>query len=87
MVELVATGRRPSEQAKEFGCHETSILSWIRRAAASVESSASVAPGLHVNERAELLALNPENRQIKLEAWYNPHRRHLSLRQISPINF
>ena len=67
MVELVAAGRRPSELAKEFGCHETSILSWIRRAAASVESSASVAPGLHANERAELMALRRENRQIKLE--------------------
>jgi transposase len=67
MVELVGAGRKPSELTKEFGCHETSILSWVRRAAASVESRASVAPGLHANERAELLALRPENRQIKLE--------------------
>ena len=67
MIELVAAGRRPSELAKEFGCHETSILSWVRRAAASVESSASVVPGLHANERAELMALRQENRQIKLE--------------------
>jgi len=27
MIDLVATGRRPSELAREFGCHETSILS------------------------------------------------------------
>ena len=67
MVELVAAGKKPSELAKEFGCHETSILSWVRRAAASVESSANVAPGLHANERAELIALRRENRQIKLE--------------------
>ena len=67
MVELVGAGRKPRELAKEFGCHETSILSWVRRAAASVESSASVAPGLHANERAELIALRRENRQIKLE--------------------
>ena len=67
MVELVAAGRKPSELAKEFGCHETSILSWVRRAAASVDSSASVAPGLHASERAELIALRRENRQIKLE--------------------
>ena len=67
MVELVAAGRKPSELAKEFGCHETSILSWVRRAAALVESSASVAPSLHANERAELIALRRENRQIKLE--------------------
>ena len=67
MVELVATGRKPSELAKEFGCHETSILSWVRRAAASVESTAGAAPGLHASERAKLMALRRENRQIKLE--------------------
>ena len=67
MVELVGAGRRPSELAKEFGFHETSILSWVRRAAASVEFSASVAPSLHANERAKLMALRRENRQIKLE--------------------
>ena len=59
MVELVAAGRKPSEMPIEFGRHETSILSWVRRAAASVESS--------VSERAELMALLRENRQIKLE--------------------
>ena len=32
MIDLVATGRRPSELAREFGCHETSILSWLRAA-------------------------------------------------------
>jgi transposase len=62
MVELVAAGRKPSELAKEFGCHETSILSWVRRAAASVESTASAAPVLHANERAELIALRREIR-------------------------
>ena len=67
MVELVGAGKRPSALPKEFGCHETSILSWVRRAAASVESSASAAPGLHANERVELMALRRENRQIKLE--------------------
>ena len=61
MVELVGAGRRPSELAKEFCCHETSILSWVRRAAASVESTASVAPSLHANERAELVALRLES--------------------------
>jgi transposase len=67
MVELVAAGRKPSELAKEFGCHETSILSWLRRAAASVESSASAAPGLHANERAELIALRRKLRQVQQE--------------------
>jgi len=29
MVELVATGRKPIELAKEFGCHESSISAWV----------------------------------------------------------
>lgn len=32
MVELVRAGKRPAELAKEFGCHATSILSWVRLA-------------------------------------------------------
>lgn len=32
MVELVRHGRKPSELAKEFGCHETSISAWLRQA-------------------------------------------------------
>ena len=31
MVELVRSGRSPSELSKEFGCHVTSILSWVRK--------------------------------------------------------
>jgi transposase len=67
MVELVAAGRRPSELAKEFGCHETSILSWVRIARAATPSLANLPPTLHESERAELLALRKENRQIKME--------------------
>jgi transposase len=67
MVDLVATGRRPSELAKEFGCHETSILSWVRIARAATPSLANLPPTLHESERAELLALRKENRQIKME--------------------
>ena len=32
MVEPVHSGRKPSELSKEFGCHTTSILSWVRQA-------------------------------------------------------
>ncbi len=32
IVELVQAGRKPSELAKEFGCHVTTILSWVRHA-------------------------------------------------------
>jgi transposase len=67
MVELVAAGRKPSDLAREFGCHVTSILAWVRRAGAEAPSSASASAPLSANERAELIALRRENRQIKLE--------------------
>jgi transposase len=67
MVELVAAGRRPSELAKEFGCHETSILSWVRLARAATPSLANLPPTLHESERAELMALRREVRQVKME--------------------
>ena len=44
MTELVAAGRRPSELAKEFGCHETSILSWMRAAKAADAAAPVPAP-------------------------------------------
>ncbi len=66
MIDLVATGRRPSELAREFGCHETSILSWMRASKVSDESP-SVAPqqsaALNTAERQELLEL----RQVQME--------------------
>jgi transposase len=65
MVELVKAGQRPSELAKEFGCHETSIASWVARAATGVTSLSSLSPTLHDNERAELMVLRREVRQIK----------------------
>jgi transposase len=67
MVELVAAGRRPSELAKEFGCHETSITNWVARARAATPSLSSLPATLHESERAELLALRKEVRQIKME--------------------
>lgn len=67
MVELASAGRRPRELAKEFGCHETSILSWVRIARAATPSLTDLPAKLHDSERAELLALRKENRQIKLE--------------------
>ena len=70
MVELVAAGRRPSELAKEFGCHETSILSWIR-AAKSAGGSAAVAAHqptpLNAAERQELVELRRKLRQVQQE--------------------
>ena len=41
MVELVRAGRKPSELAKEFGCHATSIMNWIRQADEASGTNAS----------------------------------------------
>lgn len=57
MVELVRAGRKPGELAKEFGCHATSILAWVRLAdeANGVATGQSVA--LSASERQELVEL------------------------------
>jgi len=67
MVELVAAGRRPKELTTEFGCHETSISTWVRQACAATPTLASLSPILHESERAELVALRKEVRQLKVE--------------------
>ena len=70
MIELVASGRRPSELAKEFGCHETSILSWIRAAKVTDAAAPIVthqsAP-LNAAERQELIELRRKLRQVQQE--------------------
>jgi transposase len=67
MVKLAKAGRRANELAKEFGCHETSIAGWVARAASGAPSLSNLPPTLHESERAELVALRKENRQIKME--------------------
>ena len=70
MIELVASGRRPSELAKEFGCHETSILSWMRAAKVTDAAAPIVthqsAP-LNAAERQELIELRRKLRQVQQE--------------------
>jgi transposase len=71
MIELVASGRRPSELAKEFGCHETSILSWMRAArvteAAPPTATTPHSAPLNVAERQELIELRRKLRQVQQE--------------------
>jgi transposase len=68
MVELVRSGRRPSELSKEFGCHITSILSWVRKAGGS---GATMLPSdvaaLNAQERQELIELRRKLRQVQME--------------------
>ena len=67
MVELVRAGKRPSELAKEFGCHVTSILIWVRPA----DEINGVVPtqfgALSAAERQELIELRRKLRQVQME--------------------
>jgi transposase len=68
MVELVRSGRNPSDLSKEFGCHVTSILSWVRKAGGS---GATMLPAdvsaLNARERQELMELRRKLRQVQME--------------------
>lgn len=69
MVELVKSGRKPSDLSKEFGCHTTSILSWVRQAGQSGASAlqpANATP-LNAQERQELMELRRKLRQLQTE--------------------
>ena len=70
MIERVASGHRPSELATEFGCHETSILSWMRAArvthAAAPIVTHQCAP-LNAAERQELIDLRRKLGQVQQE--------------------
>ena len=66
MIELVRMGKKPSELAKEFGCHVSSILNWVRQANPTGSTSIpSVA--LNAKERQELVELRRKLRQVQME--------------------
>ena len=70
MIELVAAGRKPSELAREFGCHETSILNWMRSAQSAdavSPASANASAPLNAAERQELVELRRKLRQVQQE--------------------
>lgn len=70
MVELVQAGRKPSELAKEFNCHVTSILSWVRKSGSSVPPpvpAGTQGQALSVAERQELIELRRKLRQVQME--------------------
>lgn len=60
MVDLVGTGRKPSELAREFGCSEQSILNWVARAAGERGKRAWGREILTNAEREELSRLRRE---------------------------
>ena len=65
MIELVHAGRKPSELAKQFGCHETSISAWVRQAGGMPTPLQAVA--LSSDERRELVELRRKLRQVQQE--------------------
>jgi transposase len=68
MVELVQAGRNPNELAREFGCHATSILSWVRKARLNLPAgAATLAVPLGTSERQELVELRRKVRQLQME--------------------
>jgi transposase len=67
MIELVAAGRKPSELAREFGCHETSITNWVRAAHQTSAASPAPAGALNAAERQELHELRRKLRQVQQE--------------------
>lgn len=81
MVELVASGRRPSELAREFAVSAESVKAWVKKAgrlsdlprgaeifsAHRAVKAAAEKNALTSAEREELLRLRRENRQLKLE--------------------
>ena len=70
MVELVQAGRKPSELAKEFNCHTTSILSWVRQSGGSAPLAIppnAQGQALSTAERQELIELRRKLRQVQME--------------------
>ena len=67
IVELANAGRSHSDLAKEFGCHATSIGTWVRQSKIDAVGDASPDAPLTTAERQELAALRRELRQVKQE--------------------
>ena len=81
MVELVASGRRPQELAREFGCCAQTIHDWIKKAGRVIDlprgtqivqaskqaRAVANATALSADERAELERLRKENRRLQIE--------------------
>ena len=67
IVELANAGRGHSDLAKEFGCHATSIGTWVHQSKIDAAGDASPDAPLTSAERQELAALRRELRQVKQE--------------------
>jgi transposase len=64
IVDLVRTGRRISELAREFGCSPWAISRWVKQADRDTGRGDG---GLTTAEREELVRLRRDNRRLKME--------------------
>ena len=64
MVELVRSGRSPTELSRDFECCAETIRKWVRQADLDEGRRND---GLTSDEREELRRLRRENRQLRLE--------------------
>ena len=67
MIELVRAGSKPGALAREFGCHVTSILNWVRQADQANGVAPVQAGALSASERQELVELRRKLRQVQME--------------------
>ena len=67
MIELVRVSRKPDELAKEFGCHATSIMSWMSQADLPSDIAPLRAGAPSANERQELIELRRKLFQVQME--------------------
>ena len=65
LVELVRSGRKPSELSKEFGVHEGTIRTWVRQA--TVDAGGGGTGELTTDERTELSRLRRQVAQLEEE--------------------
>jgi transposase len=67
MLDLVSAGRTPAELAREFDVSAQTIANWVGHAAVQSGKPKAANDALSAGERAELLRLRREVRQLKTE--------------------
>lgn len=67
LIELVRTGRKPEELAREFGCTGQSIRNWVAQAAIDNGKPLPGKAGLTSAEREEVARLRRQVRQLQME--------------------
>ena len=71
IVDLVRSGRDPSDLAREFEPSAQAIRNWVaqadRQEGRAVSKPSTVVPAMTADEREELTRLRRENKQLRVE--------------------